>query len=661
VNRWRTAAGPLTIALLTSLAFGQNGAVVRRAVNPNPQPVSAEFLQAFERGLSALERGEARIAQSLFAQLREREPNHSWTRVALAVCSLQQRDFSAAAHSLEELTAGTAAPPVAYAALGAALLNQGKVAEAVAQLELAARRSPSANPRFMLASALCLAGQPERAAVECEVAARLQPNGPTGSLPDEVRGLSWLLRGDHQRAIECFKRVLAEPLSAGRTTLPEASAITRQVEQAAIARSDETGRGGVQRAENTSAIARADPSMGLAILRIEAANAAEPAKPKPLRGIVPIVLTFPESERVRLVTFLVDGKPRGRASLEPFRWMWDTTQDADGPHKLVVQVHGDANELLLTNVRSVEIHNAAEAPPPASEPVPPTEVTRQLDPGATSNATSFEDTLGPRFERLVEFQTDVLRVRYLLAQAYEGSGKAEFAAEELAAIFLEQPSYLDARKRFLALRAQLQPTYRAGALPEVRSVNRTDKIVGLTFDDGPRPPYTQRILETLRQRKLRATFFLVGKMVETYPQFARDIIADGHELANHSFNHDNMEKLSVLECEQEVLRCERAIFHATGQRVNTFRPPGGRYGPELKQALGNLGYSTIFWTSNITSWAERPPNEIAQKMADRVQSGGIILLHNGQDQTVFVLPKLLDILQARGFRCVPMGQLLTRS
>jgi peptidoglycan/xylan/chitin deacetylase (PgdA/CDA1 family) len=81
----------------------------------------------------------------------------------------------------------------------------------------------------------------------------------------------------------------------------------------------------------------------------------------------------------------------------------------------------------------------------------------------------------------------------------------------------------------------------------------------------------------------------------------------------------------------------------------------------LKQALGNFGYSTVFWTSNITSFPNKAPDEIAERMADRVGSGGIILLHNGQDQTVFVLPKLIDILKRRGFRLVTVSQLLERS
>lgn len=625
-------------------------------------PPSDEFLRQFERGLSALERGDPRAAQLSFAELAKGPERNHWTRIGLATCALLQRDFAAAANEFNAITQAADPPPVAFAGLGAALLNQGKTTEALAQLEIAARRSPAANPRFMLACALCLANQPERAAAECERATRALPNGPTGSLRDEVRGLAAYLSGDHKLAIEHFRRMLAQPVTAGRTTL-----VAPPLPSPAITRAERaSGAIGRQEAADPSAIARKEPtiaranSTGLTFTirrrqpgandNSDESSRTDEATDRHLSGVAPILVSLPEVEGVRYVVIVIDGKQRGFANKEPFRWQWDTTTVTNGSHKLAIHAYGAGEKPLRTEEREVEVRNGL-ADDSASSPI-----ARR----AGTDASPLEQTYNPRFERLLEFQPDLIRVRYLLAQAYEAEGLNDFAAEELALIFLEKPNYLDARKRLLAMRARLGPTYRAEALPELRGVPRNDKVVALTFDDGPRTPYTQRILEILRQHNLRATFFLVGKMVDTYPQLARDLVADGHELANHSYEHENMGKLTTIECEQDVLRCERAVLNATGLRVNLFRPPGGHYGPELKQALGNFGYSTVFWTSNITSFPGKAPDEIAERMAERVGSGGLLLLHNGQDQTVFVLPRLIDILKRRGFRLVTVSQLLER-
>jgi peptidoglycan/xylan/chitin deacetylase (PgdA/CDA1 family) len=119
-----------------------------------------------------------------------------------------------------------------------------------------------------------------------------------------------------------------------------------------------------------------------------------------------------------------------------------------------------------------------------------------------------------------------------------------------------------------------------------------------------------------------------------------------------------MERMTPLSLEMELLRCEHAVRRATGKEIRLFRPPGGRYDEDVRQAIIGLGYKTIFWTSNITSYPLLHPHVIADKLTEKVGPGGVVLLHNGMDKSIYVLPKLLQILKERGTQCVTVGQML---
>jgi peptidoglycan/xylan/chitin deacetylase (PgdA/CDA1 family) len=185
----------------------------------------------------------------------------------------------------------------------------------------------------------------------------------------------------------------------------------------------------------------------------------------------------------------------------------------------------------------------------------------------------------------------------------------------------------------------------------------TARAVALTFDDGPDPIYTTLLLDTLDHLGLRATFFLIGDRVEAFPYFARDIAAAGHELGNHSFHHVNLARLPLLDLDREIGATQQIIEQTTGAAPRYFRPPGGHYNRGVLQTASAHGLTTVFWTDNPADYTLAGTAALQAKLLGRASNGGIILLHQGVDEMLRVLPHAVDALRQRGLAVVPIGAL----
>ena len=163
----------------------------------------------------------------------------------------------------------------------------------------------------------------------------------------------------------------------------------------------------------------------------------------------------------------------------------------------------------------------------------------------------------------------------------------------------------------------------------VVSVPLEQKVVALTYDDGPNPPHTQAMLAMLAQHGVKATFFLKGRNVEAYPESVQAVAQAGHEIGNHSYSHRPMWSLSKPSMREEVVRTGELIEKVLGQRPVLFRPPYGLQGPGLKMALDELGMPSILMSSNGADWEETDPALIANKILESIEPGSIILLHEG--------------------------------
>jgi 2,3-diketo-5-methylthio-1-phosphopentane phosphatase len=194
---------------------------------------------------------------------------------------------------------------------------------------------------------------------------------------------------------------------------------------------------------------------------------------------------------------------------------------------------------------------------------------------------------------------------------------------------------------------------------------RTDTAsVALTFDDGPSED-TERILDVLRAYDLKATFFMLGRQVELFPELARRVVADGHEIGNHSYSHPIYLFRSHGATRLQIERAQKIITDVTGTQPRLARPPCGVRTPAYFAAARRLGLRTVQWDVAGFDWKARTSAEIAESVLRDASPGSIILLHDAdsalkrdRSATVAALPIIIEGLQARGLKIVPLTQLL---
>ena len=183
--------------------------------------------------------------------------------------------------------------------------------------------------------------------------------------------------------------------------------------------------------------------------------------------------------------------------------------------------------------------------------------------------------------------------------------------------------------------------------------------IAMTFDDGPQPQNTPRLLDMLRARNIKATFFVVGRSVDLYPQVVQRTVAEGHEIGNHSNTHRLLSKLSDAEIMLDLKRCRDAVVRAAGVQPRVMRPPfGGLRQRQRELVHSELGYPTILWEVDPLDWKRPGPSVVTSRILHGTTAGAIVLAHDLHAQTVDAMPATLDGLLQRGFQFVTVSQLL---
>ncbi len=187
----------------------------------------------------------------------------------------------------------------------------------------------------------------------------------------------------------------------------------------------------------------------------------------------------------------------------------------------------------------------------------------------------------------------------------------------------------------------------------------------VSFDDGPSSPFTDQILDVLRDKKVQATFFVCGANVERYPDIVKRIVRDGHTLGNHTYSHPALAFRTPSQIANQVDRTQSAIENAVGIRADVFRPPYGIRWPGLMGVLRKRGLKLIMWSATGYDW-KCGSEEIARLALNEIQPGSIILLHDGRntlppDQidctgTVKALPVIIDKAREAGFEFVSLSE-----
>ncbi len=191
------------------------------------------------------------------------------------------------------------------------------------------------------------------------------------------------------------------------------------------------------------------------------------------------------------------------------------------------------------------------------------------------------------------------------------------------------------------------------------------KIVALTFDDGPYPPYTQELLKVLKEEQVRATFFLVAANATKHPELIQQEVAAGHEIGLHCYQHRDWLKLSAEELEEELRLGKEALQQVTGGEVRYCRPP---HGFKDWQVLGNIrqaGLRTVNWSVLPRDWLNPGMEVIVSRVLEQVHPGAIVLLHDGdspfyrapREQTVRATREIIRKLRGQGYRFVTIREL----
>lgn len=201
----------------------------------------------------------------------------------------------------------------------------------------------------------------------------------------------------------------------------------------------------------------------------------------------------------------------------------------------------------------------------------------------------------------------------------------------------------------------------------VRSVPVRQKVVALTFDDGPHPVYTRQLIDILHKYRVKATFFMVGAAMRKYPETVREVLAKGHAIGNHTFSHPpNLAACSGRRMRWEITACRAAILRLTGQKARgtdaIFRPPRGLHNQKVLDIARKEGYQTILWTVCGNNRLAPNPPLIARRVTARIAPGGIILLHDGSFDSrwkdVEATQLIVATLLKKGYRFVTVPQLL---
>ncbi|MSQ22279.1 MAG: polysaccharide deacetylase family protein [Dehalococcoidia bacterium] len=207
---------------------------------------------------------------------------------------------------------------------------------------------------------------------------------------------------------------------------------------------------------------------------------------------------------------------------------------------------------------------------------------------------------------------------------------------------------------------------RAEAFGKLYFATKTpDKVVALTFDDGPNEPYTSQILDILQQHDIKATFFVTGKNVVYYPETTRRIVAERHVIGNHSWDHKVLQPIMDVQ-NLDMARTQGIIEKVAGVEPHLFRPPFGHKTPWQIEQLKKHGMVMVTWSVSAGNPGQPVPSIIAQRIVSHTKPGSIILLHDGNEtshgadrnNTVAALPLIIEILTREGYTFVTVPELL---
>lgn len=208
---------------------------------------------------------------------------------------------------------------------------------------------------------------------------------------------------------------------------------------------------------------------------------------------------------------------------------------------------------------------------------------------------------------------------------------------------------------------QSPETIETGTIPSVYkegSAGEEEKSllrIALTFDDGPNPASTVRLLDGLKERNVKATFFLIGSCAEENPEIVKRMYEEGHLIGNHTYHHVKLSGLTKEEAGEEILAVDRLVREITGNGTELVRPPFGEWREDLELELEVM---PVMWTIDPLDWTTENTDEIVDRVVTKAEENAIILLHDCYESSVDAALRIVDILHAQNYEFVTVDQLL---
>ncbi len=194
--------------------------------------------------------------------------------------------------------------------------------------------------------------------------------------------------------------------------------------------------------------------------------------------------------------------------------------------------------------------------------------------------------------------------------------------------------------------------YNAIAMAKTDTDKKNKKAIYLTFDQGYENGYTSKILDILKKKKVKATFFILQDYAERNPELVKRMIKEGHTVGNHSVSHPSMPKISIEEAKQEIMGLHNYIKEKFGYEMKEFRPPRGEFSERILQLINECGYKTVMWSFAYEDWdVDNQPDETKalEKVTNAKHNGAIYLLHSVSETNTKILGRVIDNLKKDGY------------
>ena len=194
----------------------------------------------------------------------------------------------------------------------------------------------------------------------------------------------------------------------------------------------------------------------------------------------------------------------------------------------------------------------------------------------------------------------------------------------------------------------------------IYSVDTNEKKVSISFDAAWGNEQTKTLLDTLDKYQVKATFFLVGDWVRKYPDDVKAIAKAGHDVGNHSDTHPYMTQISIDKMREEMENCSNEIQKLIGKKPTLFRPPYGDYDNNVVDTVRSLDMYCVQWDVDSLDWKGLSSEEMCSRIKNNIQSGSIVLMHNGGENTPAALPSIIESIRELGYEIVPISELLLK-